>query len=390
MNTTVIKNAHIFDPGCNRDEYGSILIEGNKIIAYDEQKIKEDTLIVDAKGNYVLPGLIDFHTHIAFGMGETGLHCDLMTLPNGITAAVDAGSCGSVTFDGFVKYIVPNNETTVKAFCHVSPLGIATDIHTETTNPAHYDEDRLRALFEKYYPDYFLGLKIRLGKLYTPGQGVEPLIAAKKIARNIGCPMCVHLNNSEVEYGEVLDLLDEGDVLCHCYQGMGKTILGDDGKILDAVWRARERGVLFDAATGRINHNFRLIEKALDQGFLPDIISTDTIFESVYQHQSFCLLYVLSYLYDAGIPLNELIRACTATPAKVMHMEGKIGTLNPGAFADIAIVKLGERPITYRDKFGTELKGNHLFIPLATFKGGRAVYKRIEFEYWDESTCGGI
>jgi len=383
MKTTLIKNAHIFDPSCNRDEFGMILIEGDQIIEYDEKKVNSQTLVIDAQGNYVFPGLIDFHTHIGFGMSETGLHCDLMTIPNGITAAVDQGSFGSVTFDGFVKYVVPNNETTTKAYCHVSPIGIATDIHSETANPDHYDLERLRNMFRKYYPDYFLGLKIRIGNLFTKGLGVKPLEAAKKIAKEIGCPMVVHFNNSDIPYEQVLNLLDEGDVICHCFQGMGETILDQDGKIVDAAWKARERGVLFDAAPGRINHNYEIIRKAIEQGFLPDIISTDTIFDSVYQHKSFCLLYVLSFLYDLGIPLDALIRACTATPARLMHMENQIGTLRPGSRADIAIIKLAEHPVAHRDNHGNTFTGKHLFVPLETIKDGRVVYKRIEFEYWD-------
>ena len=50
--------------------------------------------MIDAKGLLAVPGLIDFHTHIARGLGDAGIYCDLMTIPNGTTAAVDQGSCG--------------------------------------------------------------------------------------------------------------------------------------------------------------------------------------------------------------------------------------------------------------------------------------------------------
>lgn len=383
MSLLVVKNGHIYDPGANRDEYGAIMAENGKIIPYDESKITDDTEIIDAKGYYVFPGLIDFHTHVAYGMGEVGANADLVTIPNGVTSAVDQGTTGSVSFEGFVNYVIPHYETRVKGFCHVSPLGIATDLHTETTDPRHYDEERLRMLAEKYYPHTMLGLKIRLGKLFTSGQGVEPLVAAKKIARNIGVPVCVHLNNSEVDYEDVLPLLDPGDILCHCYQGMGKTILGDSGKIVEAAWEARKRGVYFDAAVGRINHDFAVMQQALSEGFLPDLITTDSIKEAVYRYKLFNLPYTLSYFLDLGFPLADIITAVTKTAAKLMHMEGKIGTLEPGAYADIAIFDIAERAMVHRDCFGHEIEGKHLFLPQATIKDGRPVYKRIEFEYWD-------
>ncbi len=38
---------------------------------------------------------------------------------------------------------------------------------------------------------------------------------------------------------------------------------------------AQGAGIIFDCAHGRSHFNFRMIEKALDQDFLPDTISTD-------------------------------------------------------------------------------------------------------------------
>ena len=114
MNRLVIKNGHIFDPGAGRDEFGAIMAENGKIVPYDESKITDDTEIIDAKGYYVFPGLIDFHTHLAYGIGEIGAKADMIALPNGVTSLVDQGSCGSVSFEALVKYVIPFNETTIK------------------------------------------------------------------------------------------------------------------------------------------------------------------------------------------------------------------------------------------------------------------------------------
>lgn len=379
---TLIKNAQIMDASCNTNTFGNILIKGDKIVPYSEEEIPENCQVIDAKGNLVVPGLIDFHTHIAYGLGDTGIHADLMAIPNGITAAVDAGSTGTAAFEGFVRYVIPNSEITIKAFLNVSAIGVTTEQHTERTEPGLYDVERIHALFERYYPQYMLGLKIRMGKAFTRGQGMEPLIAAKRISKELKCPLCVHLTDSEFPFEKALELLEKDDILCHCYQGQGAySILDSDSRVLLAAREARQRGVIFDMAAGRINYNLHIMKKAIEDGFLPDIISTDTVATSVYQHKLFHLLYVMSYALDAGIPLMEVIKACTVTPAAHMGLAGKIGTLQPGANADISILKLEEHPITFKDQYGNQMKGNHLFLPLATLKAGRVVYKRIEFEF---------
>lgn len=64
MDRTLIKNAHIISPG-KEIASGNILIEGDKIVRISEKPISEKgvTQIYDAKGQYVMPGFIDVHTH---------------------------------------------------------------------------------------------------------------------------------------------------------------------------------------------------------------------------------------------------------------------------------------------------------------------------------------
>ena len=61
-----------------------------------------------------------------------------------------------------------------------------------------------------------------------------------------------------------------------------------------------------------------MIEKALDQGFLPDTISTDLTFTSATQGPVFDLPTTMSKLLHFGLPLDEVVRRGTATPAKIL------------------------------------------------------------------------
>ena len=70
MQKTVIINAHVISPAVDLKD-ATIVIEGQRIKSVSVRKtaVKADknTTIVDVKGQYVMPGFIDVHTHGALG-----------------------------------------------------------------------------------------------------------------------------------------------------------------------------------------------------------------------------------------------------------------------------------------------------------------------------------
>ncbi len=64
MQKTIIKNAHVISPDVDL-ENATIVIEGAKIKSVSAKKVSEKgaATIVDVKGQYVMPGFIDVHTH---------------------------------------------------------------------------------------------------------------------------------------------------------------------------------------------------------------------------------------------------------------------------------------------------------------------------------------
>ena len=57
--TVRIENAQIFNTEKRRFEYGSLCFENGTIT----EEISSPDTVIDAEGGYVLPGLIDVHTH---------------------------------------------------------------------------------------------------------------------------------------------------------------------------------------------------------------------------------------------------------------------------------------------------------------------------------------
>jgi predicted amidohydrolase len=254
-------------------------------------------------------------------------------------------------------------------------------MYQENPDPALYDRDSIDYYVNRF-PSEIIGLKLRMGKTFSDGLGLKPLLGTKEISRQIKRPICLHLRElTEFTYTQALEYLDAGDVLCHCYQAAGGHSMLDSSSKVSSVFRdARSRGVLFDSAIGGRNHHLPVMRKAFDDGFYPDLIGTDVVRKTIYRNDNFGLLHIISKHLAIGMPLINIIRACTQTAARVMGLEGRIGTLAPGANADIAILKIREKPISFHDAFGNTIEGNQLLIPQVTIKNGRLTHKRIEFD----------
>ena len=54
--------------------------------------------------------------------------------------------------------------------------------------------------------------------------------------------------------------------------------------------------------------------------------------------------------------LEEVVLRTTAMPAKILGLEGMVGTLGPGASADIAILELGDGDYEFHDTDGNTVR----------------------------------
>jgi predicted amidohydrolase len=119
--------------------------------------------------------------------------------------------------------------------------------------------------------------------------------------------------------------------------------------------------------------------KALAQGFFPDVISSDITARTVFGDFVFSLPYVMMKYLNLGMELERVVAACTSVPAKLLGLSGKIGTLAPGAFADVAVFRQVEKPVTIIDKFGDGITGQKWLIPQLTILDGKIAYRQIDF-----------
>src|SRR5579872_3491458 len=110
----VLRGGHVIDPGNGVNGQMDVAITGDRIAAVAANiPASSARRVIDAKGLYVVPGLIDLHTHV-FGYSGT-LVPDETSLVAGTTTIVDAGGSGWRTFDEFRKTVIANSKTRVLA-----------------------------------------------------------------------------------------------------------------------------------------------------------------------------------------------------------------------------------------------------------------------------------
>ena len=160
-------------------------------------------------------------------------------------------------------------------------------------------------------------------------------------------------------------------MLTYCFH-TGPNGIVEDGKVIDAAWRARERGVSFDVGHGMASFDFPTVEAAVANGFLPDTISTDQYARHVGSMPQHDLPRTISKLLAAGMDERDALPRATLRPTDVLGMAGEIGTLRPGACADLAVLKWDEDAPPLADVTG-ETRPGGCYVPVLTVRAGETV-----------------
>lgn len=372
-----IINGILIDPKNNLEEKKDILIDNGKIVDVGNFKEVDTFKTVDATNCYVTPGLIDYHIHLQ-PFCEIGVPTEILCFSSGVTTAVDAGSSGCSNYESYRPAIEASN-VRIKAYLNVCSGGMVTSSYGENINPKNFNEKKILRLFDKYSDD-LVALKIRLDKNLVKDMGMEPLKKALRIARESGKRLVVHTTNAPMPQSDIANELENGDVFTHMYHDFDNTIIDNNGKICRDILNARERGVIFDAANARFHFAFKVANKAFENNFLPDIISTDLTKKSIYKKpQIFNMMFLISKYLNMGLSISQIIEKASYNPAKLLNMDNEIGSLSKGYCADIAVIKETEKDIIFEDWQGGKLEGKKLLKNMMTIKDGEIVFQDLDF-----------
>lgn len=376
----VIKGGHIIDPRNNINEFMDIAINDGKVVAVAKNiDARQAIQVVDAKGMYVTPGLIDIHGHFfygtdpdnAFSNGTRAIPPDGFTFRAGVTTVVDAGGAGWRNFPLFKKQVIDNSQTRVLSLLNIVGDGMKGILYEQNI---HDMDAKMTALVAKRYPEYIVGIKVA----HFIGQEWTPVEEAVKAGNEAGIPVMIDFGSSQPQLS-IQDLflkyLRPGDIFTHCFgqlKDREPVVDINSRQVKPFVLEAQRKGVVFDVGYGELSFTFSQAIPAIRNGFYPNSISTDIHSRSMNLAMK-DMLHVMSKLMAIGMDLPGVIKASTWNPAKEIKHE-ELGHLSPGAIADIAILSVREGKFGYYDYTGYKIEAPKKLECEMTIKGGKIVY----------------
>ena len=375
----VIKGGDVLDPSQSLRGKRDIGIRYGLIEAVEADIPAARALrVLDAGGKLVTPGLIDLHCHVFPYGSAAGIPADELVPHQCTTTCVSAGDAGANNFAAFRRFIVAQTRTRLYAFVHIANVGLTPFPVAELTNIDFADvEAAAKAIAEN--ADMVIGTKVRMSENVIARNGLEPLkraIAACEKAGTGGKVMC-HIGGVETRelMAQILDTLRPGDILTHSYTGAPNpagafTNIVQDGRLIPAALAAKQRGVIFDVGHGGGSFDYTVAEAAIAQGCPPDTISSDIHVVSGNTPGMPYLVWVMSKFMGLGFTLDQVVAMATVNPAKVINRLPKLGTLQPGAPGDVAIMELVEGPVSFVDTRNNRRDGRAYLKPVQTVTAG--------------------
>lgn len=351
----VLRGARVLDPAQNIDGLSDVAVTGGRIVALSENLAGSGRREIHLAGKLLTPGWIDIHAHLYPGSTTWGIRADAHYLSTGVTTAVDAGSAGWANLQGYLDFVVAPARTRFLSFVHVCGIGLTYGPLPELADMRYADAERTAFVIE-HFAEHCVGVKVRQGEGQVANNGVEPLRLAVQAAEWAEVPVMVHIGRG-VPLPDVLSLMRPRDIVTHCYQGTGDGILDRDASILAEVQQARKDGILFDVGHGGGSFDYGVATGALARGFVSDVISTDLHAHS-WDVPVESLPHTASKLLNLGVPIESIVRQCTANAAFAIGREDELGTLRVGNVADIAVFDIEEGTFQYSDVRGRVEEGN--------------------------------
>lgn len=331
-------------------------------ISTDFNNISKNYIEIDGKNKYLFPGFIDFHTHLFKDGSEFGIEADRL-FASGIICTVDMGTAGHIAYPSFHKCNIATQKMEIKTFINVSPVGQLGSGINEPLNSNLLDENKIKKMLETY--SEIVGIKLRLSKSIVKELGEQPLIQSLEIAEKLNLPLCVHTTDPPVSFGRIASLMRKGDIITHIYQNKGKNLFQDNKNIEKDMVKAQKRGVIMDVGNGKFNFDFNIAKKAIELGFLPDIISSDTTNNNYHKTKvMWDLPFVMSKFMALGLTLQQVVDMVTIAPAKALGLNDRIGKIQENYEAKLVLCELLEREVEFQDAEGNVLKGNQLIKPI--------------------------
>ncbi len=382
----LIKGGRVLDPGQNLDGKLDIGITDGRIAAIEANiDASEAKRVIEVKGDnrYVTPGLIDIHTHVAYGATTpgVGMGCcdpDQVGVHSGVTTVLDCGSVGVANIGVLQAHVIPKAKTRIIPFVNVGSYAHTMPGFADVNSLDEVNAKAIASAIEAN-PGFIKGLKLRMVGPVAQQQSEELVTLCKQISREHHLPLMVHIGDMRAEdYNKasqatrfLLNSFDEGDILTHLATPSLGGVMADEARtqIIPELREARNRGVVLDPALGAGNFGFDIARTQADSGLIPDTISSD-LTAGGRGRIVYSLMECMGRFMAVGYTLSDMIRMSTVNAAKALRLENELGAIKVGREADITILDVVNGKWKFIDTTQKEFTGEKSMIPVQTIKAG--------------------
>ena len=291
--------------------------------------------VIDLGGAWISPAWIDLHVHCYHGGTWLSVRPEHVGPATGVGLVVDCGSAGEANFAGLREFIIERSPFPILAYLNVSSIGlVAANRVSELIGAAVLDPARAAACVEAHR-DLIRGIKVRASSQVVGEWGMAPVRVAKQLARAVGLPLVVHIGEAPPTLDEILDIMEPGDVITHCFTGRLTTSIARHESYFQRIRAMTAAGLIIDVGHGQGSFHYATARAAIARGLLPTVISTDLHIGNIWG-PVWDLATTMSKMLTVGMTLDDVVERVSVTPARFLRLDGW-GRAAPGATARFTV-----------------------------------------------------
>ncbi|MGH9775761.1 MAG: amidohydrolase family protein [Candidatus Acidiferrales bacterium] len=362
--TIAIRAGYVIDPANGTVAKNQIILVKDKKIAEigPNVTIPKDAQVVDLSSEWVMPGIMDAHTHVTFGVqyfrDETnnylqegtgfrslrGLHTAQILLNAGITTVRDVGNDANFAAVDLRNAIARGwfvGPTILTAGKIIAPFGGQTFGIPPEMGPfwhyEYYDADSPEEIRKAIREDIYYGADlIKLVADNNPyPYSLEEIRAAVDEAHHAGRAVAVHVFGGEAADNVIaggVDSIEHGffltDAQLKLMKEKGIFLVGTDFPEAHfekgGVSQAKE---ISKAIIDRLSRAYKI---GVKMGF-----ATDTVTDLPDETRADMTWDYLAVWRAAGVPPAEILKCMTTNDAALLRIEKQRGAIATGFYADI-------------------------------------------------------
>lgn len=361
MVTYVLQNAQT-----TTGEYYDIVIKDGIISAIVDAGSGKGDQMIDCSNHYISSGWIDLHVHARETLTPYGDSIDEIGVKQGVTTIVDAGSCGADDIDELFQ-AQKHAKTKVYALLNLSRIGLQRI--DELSNQMWLDEEKVRETIA-LYPDFIVGIKVRMSQSVVGELGIIPLEIASKLSEQLNQPLMIHIGSAPPVVEDILPLLKKNDVITHYLHGKSNSLFMENGEPKQVLLDAIQGGVRLDVGHGSASFSFETAKNAKKYHLPLQTISTDIYRGNRLNGPVYNMATTLTKFLHLGYSLQEVIDAVTVQPASWLGQETGIQVGNQ---ADITIFSVRNESGVLVDSTGNKEVTNQMIVAEGVFVNGKYI-----------------